>query len=118
MIDPAFIGRDKQAKGNPVALLQPSELISILYFEGHGHGGHVVGNGLVLNDYGPLIGLKLFYYACDLKVLNVRTGNRRRGSDLQARSTPGNQNPVKQADQKEEREFHQTSSNFPTEFRT
>ena len=64
-LNPAFLAGDDEAKGNGVAGFQSAQLFRVADFEGHGHGSHVIGDDLVLDDDGFAVRLQLPDQAVD-----------------------------------------------------
>jgi hypothetical protein len=65
-------------KGNGIAGFQAAQLFRVTDLEGHGHGGHVIGDGLALDDDGFAVQLQLLDQAVDEESL----WRRRRGEGL------------------------------------
>src|SRR5262249_32139783 len=63
VVNPAFVLSDVKAEGEPVPDLHTREFTIVLYFEGHGHCRHVIGNGLMRNDERMVVGPEVFYSA-------------------------------------------------------
>ncbi len=71
MVDPALVIGHMQLKGNPVSSMQLGQRICFLYPEGHGHGGHVIGDGLVCHHYALDFGPQLPHHPCSCKTLGL-----------------------------------------------
>ena len=50
--NPAFVAGDDEVEGDGVAGFESAQFAWVADFEGHGHGGHVVGDGFVPDDDG------------------------------------------------------------------
>lgn len=74
LIDPAFVIGDDHAEKDLVARLEAGEFIGVFDAEGHGHGLHVIGDGLVIDDGGAAVGLEFLDDAFDEVEIGLGAG--------------------------------------------